>query len=66
MEDGAVEVEEYENPQSDYTTKGISLVEDAAIVRKCWPSATLHSHPAGPVRKPPAIDIDTLHEHLAT
>jgi hypothetical protein len=29
MEMGAVRVEEYENPQSDYRTKGISLVDDS-------------------------------------
>lgn len=34
LEDGAVAVEEYENPQSDYTTKGISLLEDSAIVQE--------------------------------
>lgn len=32
IEAGAVEVDEYENPQSDYRTKGISLVEDAPHV----------------------------------
>jgi hypothetical protein len=33
MEDGSVLVEEYENPQSEFTTKGISLVEDAPQVQ---------------------------------
>jgi hypothetical protein len=33
MEDGAVVVEEYENPQSEFTTKGISLVEEAPQVQ---------------------------------
>jgi hypothetical protein len=32
MEEGAVRVEEYENPQSDYKTKGISLVVDSEQV----------------------------------
>lgn len=34
QEDGAVIIDEYENPQSDYTTKGISLVEHAPQVRE--------------------------------
>ncbi|MBN1564910.1 MAG: NYN domain-containing protein [Anaerolineae bacterium] len=29
LEDGAVDVREYENPQSDFTTKGISLIEES-------------------------------------
>ncbi len=33
MEDGSVLVEEYENPQSEFTTKGISLVEEAPQVQ---------------------------------
>jgi hypothetical protein len=33
LEDGAVLVEEYENPQSEFTTKGISLVEHAPQVQ---------------------------------
>jgi hypothetical protein len=33
LEDGAVLVEEYENPQSEFTTKGISLVEEAPQVQ---------------------------------
>ena len=33
MEDGAVLVEEYENPQSEYTTKGISLVEESPQIQ---------------------------------
>ncbi len=33
-EDGAVVIDEYDNPQSDYKTKGISLVEQAPRVRK--------------------------------
>ncbi len=33
QEDGAIDINEYENPQSDFTTKGISLVEDAPLVR---------------------------------
>ena len=32
IEAGAVKVDEYENPQSEYRTKGISLVEDAPHV----------------------------------
>ncbi|NLE50022.1 MAG: NYN domain-containing protein [Chloroflexi bacterium] len=32
IEAGAVEVDEYENPQSEYRTKGISLIEDAPHV----------------------------------
>ncbi len=32
IEAGAVKVDEYENPQSEYRTKGISLVEDAPRV----------------------------------
>ncbi len=34
MEEGAVRVEEYDNPQSDYKTKGISLVETAPRVEE--------------------------------
>lgn len=34
MEDGSVLVEEYENPQSEFTTKGISLVEEAPQVQE--------------------------------
>jgi hypothetical protein len=33
LEDGSVLVEEYENPQSEFTTKGISLVEHAPQVQ---------------------------------
>ncbi len=33
MEDGAVDVREYENPQSDFTTKGISLLEESPMVQ---------------------------------
>jgi hypothetical protein len=33
MEDGSVLVEEYDNPQSEFTTKGISLVEEAPQVQ---------------------------------
>jgi hypothetical protein len=33
MEEGSVMVEEYENPQSEFTTKGISLVEQAPQVQ---------------------------------
>lgn len=33
LEEGAVEVREYENPQSDFTTKGISLVEESPHVQ---------------------------------
>ncbi|NLX10669.1 MAG: NYN domain-containing protein [Chloroflexi bacterium] len=33
LEEGAVRVEEYENPQSDYKTKGISLVEESPLVQ---------------------------------
>jgi len=32
QEDGAVDIQEYINPQSDYTTKGISLVENSPQV----------------------------------
>ena len=32
MEEGSIRIEEYRNPQSDFTTKGISLVLDAARV----------------------------------
>jgi hypothetical protein len=34
LERGAVEINEYENPQSDFTTKGISLVEQSPIVQR--------------------------------
>ncbi len=34
MEDGAVLVEEYENPQSDYKTKGISLIRESEYVQE--------------------------------
>jgi len=34
LEEGAVEVKEYENPQSDFTTKGISLVEQSPLVQQ--------------------------------
>ncbi|NDJ76942.1 MAG: NYN domain-containing protein [Chloroflexi bacterium] len=34
IDDGAVTVEEYENPQSDYRTKGISLIERSPIIRR--------------------------------
>ena len=34
LEEGAVEVNEYENPQSDFTTKGISLVEQSPLVQQ--------------------------------
>jgi len=34
LERGAVEINEYENPQSDFTTKGISLVEESSIVQR--------------------------------
>ncbi len=34
LERGAVEINEYENPQSDFTTKGISLVEESPIVQR--------------------------------
>ena len=34
VEQGAVEINEYENPQSDFTTKGISLVEQSPIVQR--------------------------------
>jgi hypothetical protein len=33
LEDGAVRVEEYDNPQSEFMTKGISLVEDSPQVK---------------------------------
>ncbi len=33
LEDGSVLVEEYENPQSEFTTKGISLVEQSPQVQ---------------------------------
>lgn len=33
MDNGAVLVEEYDNPQSDYRTKGISLVEQSPVVQ---------------------------------
>jgi hypothetical protein len=33
LESGAVRVEEYDNPQSEFMTKGISLVEDAPQVK---------------------------------
>jgi hypothetical protein len=33
LESGAVQVEEYDNPQSEFMTKGISLVEDAPQVK---------------------------------
>lgn len=32
MEEGSIRIEEYQNPQSDFTTKGISLVLDAPRV----------------------------------
>ena len=34
VERGAVEINEYENPQSDFTTKGISLVEQSPAVQR--------------------------------
>ncbi len=34
LDDGAVEVKEYDNPQSEFQTKGISLVEDAPIAQE--------------------------------
>jgi len=65
LEEGAVTVEEYENPQSDYTTKGISLIEDAPIIqevvaeRNNFVRVLLELYES---RQP--INVETLQEHL--
>lgn len=65
LEHGAVVVEEYENPQSEYTTKGISLIEDSPIVQEVLAERNNFIHVLLDLyesRQP--ISVETLHERL--